>query len=341
MQELVSKTNFTKELFKITKAGLAEDKAYNDITSDLTIKNNHKITFEINVREDVILCGVDAIKLCFDELRKSKKFQNAFLELKIKAKDGNFIKAGKSIAEGFGDAKLIFAAERVILNLLQHLSGISTLTNKFVKTLNNKKIKILDTRKTFPSLRLLQKYAVKIGGGSNHRFDLSDAILIKDNHIAAAGNVRKSLELAKKNKKLKIEIECDNLTQVAEAVKQKPDIIMLDNMTIAEIKKAIKIIRTYSKSRCDELDTLICENRRAAYIDIREHRKRSKSDLDSHHSRDFEQVLNKKSKIEVSGGINLEFIKKISKFDIDFISIGALTHSVRAVDIGLDVNTKK
>jgi nicotinate-nucleotide pyrophosphorylase (carboxylating) len=288
MQKYITKSNFTKELFKICQIGLIEDEAYNDITSDLTITKNHEIEFIISNREDIILCGVDVIKLCFDELKKSEKFRNSLLKLEIKAKDGSFVKAGNIIAKGQGDAKLIFAAERVILNLLQHLSGISTLTNKFVKTLNNSKTKILDTRKTLPSFRLLQKYAVKIGGGNNHRFNLSDAILIKDNHIAAAGNVEKALKLAKTNKKLKIEIECDNLKQVLEAIKQKPDVIMLDNMTIKEIKAAIKII-------------------------------------------------SKKSKIEVSGGINLDSIKKLSKLDIDFISIGALTHYVKSVDIGLDV----
>ena len=288
MQKYITKSNFTTELFKISKNGLLEDRAYDDITSDLTIKNNYKINFAIIPREDIILCGVDVIKLCFEELKKSEKFKNSSLTLKIKTKDGDFVKAGKEIAVGHGDSKLIFAAERVILNLLQHLSGISTLTNKFVKTLNNNKIKILDTRKTLPSFRLLQKYAVKIGGGKNHRFDLSNAILIKDNHIAAAGNITKALELTKKNKKLKIEIECDNLKQVSEAIKQKPDIIMLDNMAISNIKIAIRII-------------------------------------------------DKKSKIEVSGGINLTSIKKLQDLEIDFISIGALTHSVKAVDIGLDV----
>lgn len=288
MQKIITKKLFSSELLKICKNGLLEDDALADITSDLTIKDNSLINFNIASREEIILCGIDVIKFCFNELQKSPKFKNSPLKLKINFKDGSLIKPQDIIACGFGDAKLIFAAERVILNLLQHLSGISTSTSNFVKALNNDKIKILDTRKTFPGTRILQKYAVNIGGGNNHRFNLSDAILIKDNHIAAAGTITNSLELVKKSKNLKIEIECDNLKQVTEAIKQKPDIIMLDNMKVSDIQKAITII-------------------------------------------------NKISKIEISGGITLKNIKRFSNLDIDFISIGALTHSVKAVDIGLDV----
>ena len=278
-----------KELTKVVANALLEDCALSDITSDLTIPKNSLVAFEIKPREKIIFCGKDVISEVFLQLKKSPKFKNSKLDLKILAKDGSAIAPLKSIARGNGDAKLIFAAERVILNLIQHLSGVATLTQKFVQELGNKKIKILDTRKTLPSLRALEKYAVVAGGGKNHRFNLSDMILIKDNHIAAAGSVFKAIEAAKKNKqKLKIEVECDTPNQVAEAVKSSPEIIMLDNMTIAEINKSIKII-------------------------------------------------NKKSQIEISGGVNLKNIKKYSALKIDFISIGSLTHSARAVDIGLDI----
>lgn len=277
------------EIARIVKISLAEDCAFNDVTSDLTIPKTRLITFEIKPREEMIFCGKDVITEVFLQLKKSAKFKNSKLDLKISVKDGSPIKPGKSIAQGFGDAKLIFAAERVILNLTQHLSGIATLTQKFVQTLGDKKIKILDTRKTLPSFRLLQKYSVTIGGGKNHRFSLADMILIKDNHIAAAGSVKNAIEAAKKNKKkLKIEVECDTVEQVAEAIKSKPDIIMLDNMKISDIKKSIKIIA-------------------------------------------------KKSKIEISGGVNLASIKTFAGLEIDFISVGSLTHSARAVDIGLDI----
>ena len=284
------KQTLKNELQKIIDLALQEDCAFNDITSDLTIPKNHQISFTIKSREDIILCGIDAIKICFDQLQKSKKFANTKLRLKILAKDGDVVEPLKSIANGQGDARLIFAAERVILNLIQHLSGVATFTNQFVKLIKNKNTKILDTRKTIPTLRNLEKYAVATGGGKNHRMNLSDMILIKDNHIAAAGSITKAIFSAKKaQKKLKIEVECDNLQQVTEALKSSPDIIMLDNMTVAEIKKAQKIIGT-------------------------------------------------KCLIEISGGINLSNIKNFTNLAVDFISIGALTHSARAVDIGLDVN---
>lgn len=283
---------FESSLKKIIKIALDEDRVFNDVTSDLTIPQNSIITFEINAREEIIFCGKTVILEVFSQLKKSPKFKNSKIDLKILAKDGDAIKAGKSMVRGSGNAKLIFAAERVILNLIQHLSGIATLTQKFVKKLDNKKIKILDTRKTLPGLRDLEKYAVVKGGGKNHRLNLSDMILIKDNHIAAAGSVTKAIQAAKKSqKKLKIEVECDNFKQVAEAVKSKPDIIMLDNMTATEIKKCSALIR---KS-------------------------------------------NKKILIEISGGVNLENIKNFKTLDVDFISIGSLTHSAKSVDIGLDI----
>jgi len=277
-------------LKKIVAAALLEDRALKDITSDLTIAPNRQITFEINAREQIIFCGKEAISEVFSQLKNSPKFKNSQLDYQILAKEGTSIQPGKSIARGQGDARLIFAAERVILNLIQHLSGVATLTDQFVKKLDNKKIKILDTRKTLPGLRDLQKYAVAVGGGKNHRHNLEEMILIKDNHIAAAGSVSQAILAAKKMRGKKIEIECDNFKQVIEAVKSKPDIIMLDNMSVAEIKKCAAEIRQ-----------------------------------------------NKKIKIEISGGVNLQNIKKFSDLDIDFISIGAITHSAQAVDIGLDV----
>jgi nicotinate-nucleotide pyrophosphorylase (carboxylating) len=275
---------------KIVAEALREDRALADITSDSTIPNGNLIRFEINAREQMIFCGAEVIGEVFSQLKKSAKFKNSKLDYKIYAKDGKAIKPSESIARGHGDAKLIFAAERVILNLIQHLSGVATLTNEFVNKLDNKKIKILDTRKTIPGLRDLQKYAVVSGGGKNHRHNLAEMILIKDNHIAAAGGVSKAILAAKKSRDKKIEIECDNFKQVAEAVKSSPDIIMLDNMSPAEIKKCSREIRK-----------------------------------------------NKKIKIEISGGVNLKNINSFSDLDIDFISVGAITHSSRAVDIGLDV----
>jgi nicotinate-nucleotide pyrophosphorylase (carboxylating) len=277
-------------LEEIIKTALKEDDATNDITSDLTIAANDVVSFEITPREKIIFCGQEVILETFSQLLKTKKFKNCELDLEVLVEDGDVVKAGESIVSGKGNAKLVFAAERVILNFIQHLSGISTLTGKFVTNLNDKKIKILDTRKTIPSLRALQKQAVTKGGGFNHRFNLSEMILIKDNHIAAAGGIKKAILAAKTSGK-KVEVECDNSVQVRIAAKLEPDIIMLDNMSISEIKESIAIIE---KSK-------------------------------------------KKILIEVSGGVSLENIKNYRHLAIDFISIGSLTHSAKAVDIGLDI----
>lgn len=281
--------NKLRKIFKkIIKNALQEDAAYNDITSDITVKNK-LIKFKIATRQDIVLCGTHIVDVTFDLLKTNKKFKNSDIKFKILKKDGQKIKSGDVIAEGFGDARIIFAAERVILNFIQHLSSISSFTDKFVTELNNKKIKILDTRKTTPGLRTLEKYAVKTGNGFNHRQNLKEMILIKDNHIAAADGIINALNLVEKNnKKLKVEVECDNIKQVSSAILFNPEIIMLDNMSIEDIKKSIKII-------------------------------------------------NKKAFIEVSGGVNLNNIKKYRKLEIDYISIGAITHSAPSVDIGLDI----
>ena len=190
-----------QEIKKIVKAALIEDKAWLDTTSDSTIKKNDEISFSISPRENIIFCGKDIVSEVFKTLKNYKKFKNARIFIKNSTKDGKFVKKGQKIIFGTGNARLIFAGERVILNLIQHLSGISTLTNQLVEKLNNKNIKILDTRKTIPNLRYLQKYAVKMGGGLNHRFNLSDLILIKDNHIAAAKSVDNAIKKAKKTGK--------------------------------------------------------------------------------------------------------------------------------------------
>jgi len=277
-------------LKNLISLALKEDEAFNDITSDLTIGKTNVVSFEIAAREPIIFCGVDVILEVFSQLKSSTKFKETAIELDFFASDGDAVKAGAAIIRGHGNARLVFAAERVILNLIQHLSGIATLTQNFVKVLNNKKIAILDTRKTLPGLRAVEKYAVLCGGGKNHRANLSELILIKDNHIAAAGSVKKAIAAAKKSDK-KIEVECDNSKQVAEAVAAAPDIIMLDNMSSAELRKSISLIKKGKK----------------------------------------------KIHIEISGGINIGNIKNFARLDVDFISIGSLTHSARSVDIGLDI----
>lgn len=283
--------NSLKTLPKIIELALQEDEVFNDVTSDLTIEKNTNCNFAINAREDLVFCGREIIEEVFYQLKNSSKFQNYVLDLKYFFADGDVVKPRESIVSGVGDVKIILAGERIILNLIQHLSAIATSTKKHVEALNNSKIKILDTRKTLPNLRELQKYAVKCGGGQNHRFNLADLILIKDNHVNASGGVDKALEKVLKNtNNVKIEIECDNYLQVVECLKFHPNIIMLDNMNFEELQKSINAIRNHSEGIA----------------------------------------------IEVSGGINLENIYNYRNFDIDFISIGALTNSAKIVDIGLD-----
>ena len=241
--------NSLKTLPKIIESALKEDEVFNDLTSDLTIAEGANCNFAINAREDLVFCGKKIVEEVFSQLKNSVKFQNCTLNLKYFFEDGEFVKARESIVVGSGDVKIILAGERVILNLIQHLSAIATATKKHVEALNNSKIKILDTRKTLPNMRELQKYAVKCGGGKNHRFNLADLILIKDNHINACGGVGEVLTrvLAKKNN-VKIEIECDNYLQVVECLQFNPNIIMLDNMNFEELQKSIFAIRKHSKT---------------------------------------------------------------------------------------------
>jgi len=269
---------------RIIENALEEDIGRGDITSFLTIQDNVSVNYQICAREEMVVCGVAIVKHVFDKVSVDKQV--------VHHKDGEVAKAGDRLISGTGNAKDIFAVERVGLNILQHMSGIATLTNKFVKQVKGTKAKILDTRKTIPGIRELQKYAVRIGGGYNHRFRLDDGILIKDNHIAVCGSVSEALKRARNEistvARTRIEIECDNLDQVKEAYMAGADIIMLDNMPINDIKQAVKIVEG-------------------------------------------------KVPLEVSGGVNIDNIKQIAETGVDFISIGSLTHSVKSVDIGLDI----
>lgn len=217
-----------------------------DITSDNIIDSDINTEFSIRAREDLILCGSIFINLIFNKI--SKRYKNNNIKFQQHFFDADKVKSGEVIISGSGNARLIFASERIILNLIQHLSAISTKTDKFIKKITSQKTKILDTRKTVPAFRHLHKYAVKIAGGYNHRFALFDAVLIKDNHIAAAGGVEKALDkIFQANLNVPIEIECDNLEQVATAIKYDIDIIMLDNMTIDQMIKAKEIIANKAK----------------------------------------------------------------------------------------------
>lgn len=270
---------------KIVLLALEEDIGIGDITTDIIIDEGLKGKAYIKAKENGILCGCEVVREVFKNIDET-------LVLSFSKSDGEGIFPGEKVIFIEGRIKSILKGERVALNFLSHLSGIATATNKFVRLLPPS-VKILDTRKTLPGLRILEKYAVKVGGGKNHRFGLYDGILIKDNHIIAVGGVKKALEIAKRNAPhyMKIEIEAATLDDVREAVEGGADIILLDNMDVDEIKEAIKII-------------------------------------------------NGRAQIEVSGGININNIEHLVGLPIDFISIGAITHSAKALDFSLTLEDR-
>ena len=220
-----------KELRAIIKNALAEDIGRGDITTRLIIPGNKKIRAKIIAKENFLLCGINVAEKVFKAL-------DSGIDFKKKVKDGRKLKDRETIAVITGQARSILKAERVALNLLSLMSGIATKTGEFVKKIEPFKTKITDTRKTFPGLRELQKYAVRIGGGYNHRFRLDEMLLIKDNHLKILGGY---ISLPSGYKGYKIEIEAQNLDEFKHALRFTPDIIMLDNMKIKDIKKAVKI----------------------------------------------------------------------------------------------------
>ncbi|NSW73382.1 carboxylating nicotinate-nucleotide diphosphorylase [bacterium] len=270
-----------KSVDRILDLAINEDQTKLDLTSSLTLTNK-KIKADIVFKEKGILSGTDIINHLI------KKYNNKIF-IKWRHKDGDKIKKFEKVGTVYGPAKDIISLERIILNFLQRLCGISTLTEKYSKIVKKTQIKILDTRKNIPGWRLLEKYAVRIGGGLNHRTNLKDQILVKENHIFLNNNIEKTLEKLKKNKKIKVsEIEVTNMRELKVAIKFRPKRIMLDNFSIANIKKSVQLIRNSIKSE-----------------------------------------------IEVSGKMTINKIEKIKKLDIDFISVGKITHSACFLDISM------
>ena len=238
---------------KIINDALKEDIPYGDITASSIVTNGSKAKASLIAKEDGIICGLPVFERVFTILGDVtfKSFIN----------EGSSVTKGDIIGELYGDALNILMGERVSLNLLQKMSGIATLTNKYVKKLEGLNTKLLDTRKTTANLRILEKYAVKIGGGHNHRFSLSDGILIKDNHIGYAGSIKNAIKLAKENSSFvrKIEVETEYKEQILEAIEAGADIIMLDNMTPNQAKEMVKLIAGRAITECSgniTLDTI-------------------------------------------------------------------------------------
>ena len=238
---------------KIINDALKEDIPYGDLTASAIVTNGSKAKASLIAKEDGIICGLPVFERVFTILGDVtfKSFIN----------EGSSVTKGDIIGELYGDALNILMGERVALNLLQKMSGIATLTNKYVKKLEGLNTKLLDTRKTTANLRILEKYAVKIGGGHNHRFSLSDGILIKDNHIGYAGSIKNAIKLAKENSSFvrKIEVETEYKEQILEAIEAGADIIMLDNMTPNQVKEMVKLIAGRAITECSgniTLDTI-------------------------------------------------------------------------------------
>jgi nicotinate-nucleotide pyrophosphorylase (carboxylating) len=224
-------------LKNLIEHALAEDIGYGDVTSEATIPAESHSEAVILAKQHLVLAGLDVAKEVFHYLDPGIQFSSL-------AKDGDAVRSGTELARVSGNTRNLLAGERVALNLLQHLSGIATLTAAYVEKIRGLHAEVLDTRKTLPGLRLLEKYAVRMGGGKNHRMGLYDMILIKDNHIKAAGSITKAMESArKKSGKLTIEVETANLNEVREALASKADIIMLDNMPLDLMSDAVTIIK--------------------------------------------------------------------------------------------------
>jgi nicotinate-nucleotide pyrophosphorylase (carboxylating) len=268
---------------KIVRSALKEDLGKGDITSNLIVPETQKGEGIILAKEKGIIAGLGVAKSVFKQIDPKLVF-------KPLVKDGTEVMPNQRIASVKGRVKTILMAERTTLNFLQRLSGIATLTNQYVRKLKGTKVKILDTRKTTPGLRILEKYAVRKGGGENHRQGLYDMILIKDNHIQSAGSISSAIKKVLKNRKnLKIEVETKNLKEVKEALNFKIDCIMLDNFKLKDLRKAVKLIRKKDK----------------------------------------------KIEIEASGQVTLKNVRSIALSGVDYISVGALTHSAKALDLSL------
>jgi len=271
------------QIDKIIEQALLEDIGTGDITTESVIPLNLKAKGIIKTSEEGVVAGLDIVCLVFKKLDSEICFQS-------KMKDGNKILPEEILAEITGPARIILKGERVTLNFLQRLSGIATITSKFCQEVKDLPVRIVDTRKTTPGLRILEKYAVRMGGGHNHRFGLYDAVLIKDNHIAVVGGIKSAVNSVRKqiSHTVKIEVEVENLSQLQEALEMKVDIIMLDNMNLDTMKEAVKMVKGTAL-------------------------------------------------IEASGGITLEKVRKIAQTGVDLISIGALTHSVKSLDINMEI----
>ncbi len=269
------------EIDHIIRNALQEDIGLGDVTTLATVDAEVQARAELVAKEDFVLSGIDVAGRVFTLLDPSISFE------KLK-QDGQAVRRGEVLAWIRGSASILLQGERVALNLLQRMSGVATMTARFVALVQGTRATIVDTRKTTPGLRVLDKYSVRMGGGRNHRTSLYDGVLIKENHVAAAGGITTAIRKARERvpHTLKIEVETRDMREVAEALEAGADIILLDNMTLEQLREAVALIGGRALS-------------------------------------------------EASGGVNLDTVRDIAESGVDLISVGALTHSSKAMDISM------
>ena len=268
-------------LDRIIENALQEDIHTGDITTLAVVPDHKRVVARLVAKEQLVLAGIEVAARVFTILDSKVVFTQH-------ASDGATLNPGDLLAEIEGDASILLQGERVALNLLQRMCGVATLTSRYVAAVDGTKARIVDTRKTTPGLRVLEKYAVRVGGGTNHRTGLYDGVLIKENHITAAGGITEAVRRARSYipHTIKIEVETETLEEVQEAVAAGADIIMLDNMDLPTMRQGVAIVSG-------------------------------------------------RALVEASGGVNLETVRGIAETGVDIISVGALTHSARAMDISM------
>ena len=272
-----------KETRAVVAAALEEDDTRHDITTAATVLSDRRARCRLVARQPGVIAGLPLAREAFEQLDKA-------VAVRIDHDDGSRVDRDTTVMFLSGHARGLLSAERVALNFVQHLSGIASLTRRYVEAVAGTGAHILDTRKTTPGLRRLEKYAVRAGGGLNHRMDLASAVLIKDNHLAAVdGDIRLAIKRARTvgPAGIKVEVECDTLEQVKTAIGAGADVIMLDNMDVMDLREAV-------------------------------------------------QLVDGRAVTEASGGVTLEIVRRIAETGVDWISVGALTHSAPALDLALD-----
>jgi nicotinate-nucleotide pyrophosphorylase (carboxylating) len=289
----------------LLELALQEDKAAGDATTDYTIDPNLRATATIIAREDLVICGLGAVPRFLEIYKRLDPRPQAQTRFEVVSHpemfDGVRVKRGQAVAVIRHNARVLLSCERVILNLLQHLSGIATLTRRYADAIQGTNAHVLDTRKTIPGLRVLEKYAVLCGGGTNHRIDLASGVLIKNNHISLGGGIPKVLKQALQARRSgqRVQVEVRTTVELDEALAGGAEAILLDNMTPAEVKHAVQRIRKEIAGRG------------GPYVPV-----------------------------EASGGIVLENIRAYAETGVDFISVGALTHSAKAADISMSIEVE-